>query len=773
MLKRARIVVSGLVQGVGFRPFCYRLAKRLGLVGFVRNTADSGVEIVLEGPPARVREFTEGLKREAPPLARIEALVVEESEPTGEFRDFAVFPSEQRGVGALPVIPADIATCSECLSEILNPSDRRYRYPFTTCVNCGPRFTLIESLPYDRERTSMRAFPLCPACAREYTDPLDRRYRAEPTCCPECGPRFELLDNRGSPISTTDPIAEAGQLLDEGAVLAVKGIGGMHLACDATNDEPIRRLRTAFHRPQQPFALMSLDLERVREFAEVDPAEAELLESPARPIVLLRKRSSTRLSELVAPGLHTVGVMLPYSGIHHLLLRHVRAPALVMTSANAPGLPMITDNGAALRELRGKVDCFLLHDREIVNRCDDSVVRLTAGRTAFLRRSRGYAPMPYGFRVESERCVLALGAELCATATFALRGRFYSTQHIGDTGRHETLEFLKQAVRRLARLLGAERVDAVVCDLHPQYASAVEAERIASEFSACVLRVQHHRAHLRGLMAEHGVEELVGIAADGAGYGEDGRVWGGEVFALTPSGDRRVGGLAYRPMPGGDAAAIHPARMVAGILWGVLEKGELERVLKKHCLAGFPRGEQEIGFVLGQLERGVNTPLTSSTGRVLDAAACLLGVCRERTYEGEAAMKLEAAAARGDPDAVRLPVEIERENGRQVLDTSALLLGALDALERRAPRRHIAAAVQRALAEGLAELAVRASERTGIKTVGVSGGVFYNDAITRAVEREVRRHGLRFLAHREVPPGDGGLSVGQAALALTFPELRA
>jgi len=766
-LSRAEVRIQGVVQGVGFRPFVYRLALRHGLRGFVRNLGDAGVQVVVEGERGEIEGFLSSLRAEAPPLSRVEGVGVRWEKPTGEFERFEVSESLKEGLGGASVIPPDLAVCGECAGEMLDPRDRRFGYPFTTCVNCGPRFTVISDLPYDRERTSMVDFPLCPACLGEYTDPSDRRYHAETTCCPSCGPSLELYEAGGRKLEVGNPLREAARLLDEGFIVALKGIGGTHLACRTLEDGPLRRLREAFRRPQQPFAVMSRDLETVRTFAEVSGEEARELSSHRRPIVVLRRSRDCPLSTLVSPGLDSVGVMLPYSGIHLLLLSHGREPAYVMTSANPPGLPMIVDNGRALRELRDKVDYLLLHNRRIVNRCDDSVLKVVEGETVFLRRSRGYVPEPIRLPLPSKRTVLAVGAEENVTASLLLGDRCFPTQHIGDTSKLETLGYLREAVRALRHLLRAEKVEAVAHDLNPLYPTTRLAREWAEEWGAERVGVQHHHAHLCSLMAEGGVEEMVGIACDGAGYGTDGTVWGGEVMVATPSSFERVGGLKPQPMPGGDAAARFPARMVAGILWGELGREETGRVLEELCPRGFPRGERERGVVLRQLEGG-RLPLSSSCGRVLDAVACVLGICWERTYEGEPAMKLEAVAGEGDSEAVRLPCRILSSGGRLLLDTSLLLRGVVEAVRSGAPVRHVAASAQRTLARALADLACRVAEERGIRAVGASGGVFCNRAFLVEVRKEVEGRGLRFLRHRLLPPGDGGISVGQALHAASL-----
>jgi hydrogenase maturation protein HypF len=762
---RAEITVTGIVQGVGFRPFVFRLARRFGLVGIVRNLGDAGVEIVVEGNKRAIEDFTLALSSEQPPFARIEDVKISWKQSSGEFSAFNVVESEKRGSGERSVLPPDLALCDDCRNEMLNPVDRRYLYPFITCVNCGPRFTIVEELPYDRARTSMKDFPLCPDCIREYTDPADRRYHAEPTCCPVCGPKLELFDANGDRFDGNNLTLEVARLLDKDNIIAIKGIGGTHLAAKTTDDEVLTRLRRTFNRPQQPFAIMSKDLTTVRTFADVDDAEAGLLTSYRRPIVVLSKSSSYSLSELVSPGLDSVGVMLPYSGIHNLILGYGKDPAYVMTSANVPGMPMLIDNAEAIAKLRGSVDYFLLHNRKIINRCDDSVVKVIGGKPTFLRRSRGWVPEPLRLSFRSGVSVLALGAELNATVALLVKDRCFISQYVGDTTKFETLSYLKETAKRMLHILNLDHVDIVAHDLHPGYATTMIAPDLADELGAKPVPVQHHHAHLSKLLAEHGLEGFVGIVADGIGYGSDGTAWGGEVMVADMGSFERVGGLMRQPMPGSDLATRFPARMVAGILRGALDLTELEQILKDFCISGFGQGELEIKVVLRQLERGLNVFWTSSCGRVLDAIACILGICCERTYEGEPAIKLEAAAAGRDSGKLRLKTPIKDVNGLKVLDTSQLLVNIIYSLREGVHRKQIAAASQRALAEGLAEIAVDVALAKGIKMVGGSGGVFYNRSITATVRKSVEEAGLKFVQHELLPPGDGGISVGQAVVA--------
>lgn len=730
---RKRIHVTGTVQGVGFRPFVYRTAVGRNLAGFVRNLGDAGVEIEVEGEEESVVHFLAALRAEAPPLAVVERLVVADLPPDGSV-GFRIVPSRDGGPGS-GAIPPDIATCSACLADITSPVSRYHRYWATSCTDCGPRFTVIEGLPYDRPRTAFRQFAMCADCRREYTDPLDRRYHAQTIACPSCGPRLQYVP--GGPPE--DPLARARASLCAGKIVAVKGLGGTHLACDATREGSVAELRRRLSRPGQPFAVLARE-DQVRQFAAPSAQEWELLRSPRRPIVVLPLRPGY-LAPSVAPGLHTVGVMLPYSGLHHLLLADLPFP-LVMTSANYPGRPMLIEDERIVTELSGVADVYLLHNRRIVARCDDSVVRVSAGTPTFLRRSRGWVPEPIPVDLGDEP-LLALGGDLNVTVGLYTPGKVYLSQHIGNTEHLDTLEFLRQALAHLLHLTGTALPRRIACDLHPRFATAALARELGE-----AIPVQHHVAHVAGLAAEHGVGELVGIAADGYGYGADGEAWGGEIILWRRGEWERVGSLVPVPMPGGDLATLRPGRMAAGYL---LASG-LDP--SSSGLSG-----EELRAVRLQIERRLNCPLTTSAGRFLDAVAAWLGLTRTRTYEGEPAMLLEAVAASGR--AARVPVAFAQRDGRPVLDTVALFRALVALRQEGAGVADLAATAQASLARGLAELALRAARERGIHVVGLTGGVAVNDAIASAVRAEVERAGIRFLAHRLVPPGDGGLSFGQ------------
>ena len=751
---RAEIKVTGIVQGVGFRPFVYRTAVKHDLLGYVRNRGDAGVEIVVEGEKEKIEKFIEDLKVKKPPLAKIHDLIVNFSDEKGEFKEFRILRSSESRELSGSVIPPDVAICDECLKELRDPRDKRYEYFFITCTDCGPRFTVIEQLPYDRPNTTMRDFPMCSFCKSEYENPANRRFHAQTVACPICGPRAYLTDNRGEEIDVKDPIREAGRLLAEGYIVAIKGYGGFHVATATTLSEPIRRLRRVKHRRQKPFAIMARSLDATRTFAIVNQKEAELLTSYVRPIVLLRKSEDYYLSDLIAPGLHNVGVMLPYSAMHYMLFDEVNEPAFVMTSANPPSQPIVKDNDEALKRLGGVVDYFLFHNRRIAHRCDDSVLRVHGGRhVCLIRRSRGYAPAPIRLKFSSKKCILGLGGELNVVSCILNGDKAFLSQHIGDVENIETLGFLEEATRHLIRLTNSH-IEAIACDLHPRFNTTRLAYRLAKEWNCPIIQVQHHHAHIAALMAEYNLDEIVGIACDGYGYGPNGQAWGGEILYCNREGYRRVGHLEEQPMPGGDLATRYPLRMAAGILH---RKADISEWLfsKSSCL---PHGKAEAELILKQLDKGVKI-MTSSCGRVLDAVSAILGICYERTYEGEPAMKLEAAAIEGK-DVLKLKPKIKGE----VIETSDMVytifenVGKLNVGD-------LAYSAQQYLARSLAELAIEKAIELGVKHIGFSGGVACNEQITLTIQRIVEDNGLNFVFHRAVPPGDGGTSFGQAIVA--------
>jgi hydrogenase maturation protein HypF len=744
-VRRKRLLVQGVVQGVGFRPFVYRIATRNRLGGSVRNRSDAGVEIFVEGEPGSIDSFVLELERDLPPLARIASIDLSGHEPTGETK-FVILPSIEEGEQS-GVLPPDVATCDACVAEILGGS-RFAGYWATSCTDCGPRFTVIESLPYDRPRTSMRDFPMCDACGAEYGDPLDRRYHAQTTACVACGPALAFDRDSASALD------RAVGALGAGEIVAIKGIGGTHLACDATNENAVASLRARIGRPSQPYAVMATQ-EMVPSIAHPDAAEWRELRGPGRPIVVLRRRPG-RLAAGVAPGLHTVGVVLPYTGLHHLLFARLDTP-LVMTSANPPGRPMLIDNREIERRLEGIAHHLLLHDRRIAARCDDSVRRRAAGRFVFLRRSRGWVPQPIDAALGTEP-ILALGPETDLTFTIYAAGAATLSQHVGSVDDIETLEFLRDAIEHLYRITRAPEPRIVACDLHPRFATTRLADELAESRGARVVRVQHHAAHLLAVMTEHGLDESVGIILDGYGHGWDGQAWGGELFVAQGGTIERVGFLRPVRLPGGDRAARQPLRMAASFLCaaGVGEK-RLVEALETRGL-----DHETSGLLVAQIEGGVNAPWTTSAGRLLDAVAAWLGVCRERTYEGEPAMRLEAAAVRGK--VLSIDVDVRRENGVYIIDTVGLFERLAELAEAKPPE-DVAATAQAALAEGITRAALEIATERRIRDVCFSGGVAYNDAIASTIREMVEAAGLRYRTNERVPCGDGGISLGQAGYA--------
>jgi hydrogenase maturation protein HypF len=720
--------------------------------------AGNSVEILLDGSEENIQAFLQKLRQEHPPLAQIREIAVMNIEAGRRFEDFVILKSREDGESN-SIIPPDVSLCKACVSDIFDMNGRRYLYPFTVCTDCGPRFTTIGILPYDRENTTMRDFSMCKACASEYLDVQDRRFRAEPISCPVCGPKYDLYLSEKK-LEVSNPLKEAVDAIENGKITAIKGIGGTHLVTKITEDEPVLKLRSILHRKHKPFAIMAKDIDSAMTLAHIDRKERRLLESLQRPIVVLKKKAGLGISGHIAPGLHNIGIMLPYSGMHHLLFHYSKEPAFVMTSANIPGEPM-SINKEDILSLNSEYS--LVHNMRIKNRCDDSVMKIVAGREVFLRRSRGFVPQSIELGVKNTKNVLALGAELDVTACILKGKRAFLSQYVGNTTRLRTLEFLEEAIYNLMKINRVEKIDQIAVDLHPGFNTSRLGEDLAKRFNAPIFRCQHHQAHIASLMAEHGIDTIVGIASDGAGFGLDGTVWGGEVFAAG-SDFERCGSLMPQLMPGGDLAAQYPSRMVAGILSRKYPVEELRDVLVG--MRGF-RNEREIDMILRQIERRFNTPETSSTGRVLDAISSILDICHERTYEGEPALRLEALASGGMAN-VEIPIVIKKLDNRYVLDTTALLDAVLLA---KGEHRHenIAASAQKALSEGLVEIAIRVARMKGIDSIGISGGVAYNDAIVRHMKERTAEEGFRFFTQCRAPCGDGGISLGQAVMAAFSP----
>ncbi|MGA5895987.1 carbamoyltransferase HypF [Streptomyces venetus] len=757
---RRRVTVRGTVQGVGFRPFVHRLATDLTLVGFVSNTA-SGVLIEVEGPPDGVAAFCDRLATRPPPLATVTGVGLEDLPVTRADGSFTIRSTDQSPGRTL--LPPDTATCADCLRELADPADRRHRHPFVTCTHCGPRFTIATGMPYDRAVTTMTGFPMCPDCAREYGDPADRRFHAQPVACPGCGPRLRLVPAPGSgvrPARDADALATARVLLGAGRIVAVKGLGGYHLACDATDARAVETLRARKARGGKPFAVMCADLDAVRRIAVLSAPELAALTGPRRPIVLLSRRTEgTGLAPGVCPGSPHLGVMLPYTPVHTLLFGLPGDPAgprvLVMTSGNRSGEPIVTDDDEALTRLAGLADAWLAHDRPIASPCDDSLLRVRPdGTEQVLRRSRGYVPRPLRLPVPV-RPALAVGGDLKNALCLGEGDQAWFGPHIGDMGDLSTLAAAERAAAHLRSLTGVSP-EVVAADRHPGYHSARWAARTAGH--APVL-VQHHHAHIASAMAEHGLDStarVIGVAFDGTGYGDDGTVWGGEILLAGYTGFRRLARLAPAPLPGGDAGVANPCRLALARLWAAGLPWDPDLPAVAACTP------DELVVVERQLARGVACAATSSMGRLFDAVSSLVGVCHRAGYEAQAALELEAAASSAREDGAS-GYTFGFADG--VFDP-APVLGALVAdLRRGTPAPVLAARFHRAVARAVAEACRRARQDTGLATVALSGGVFANALLEEECARLLSEDGFAVLRHGEVPPNDGGLALGQLVVA--------
>ena len=758
---RRAVLVCGVVQGVGFRPFVYRLAFEEGLAGFIGNDTD-GVTIEVEGPEERVEAFLDRLRAEAPPLARIDSIVARDVTAIGEV-EFRIVASEVLG----PVstgIPADAATCRDCLRELLDPEDRRYGYPFLNCTNCGPRFTITRRIPYDRPQTSMARFKMCAACEAEYDDPLSRRFHAQPNACWDCGPRVWLVGADGSALSADNPVAATIDRLVAGQIMAIKGVGGFHLSVDATNQAAVMRLRERKHRYGKPLAVMVQDVEAAREVCTLTAAEEALLQTVARPIVLARKRDGGGIAEGVAPGIPWLGVFLPYAPLQHLLFADGRLRALVMTSANLSEEPIAIDNDEALARLGAIADAFLMHDREILQRCDDSVAAVVDGTPQLIRRARGFVPLGVELPLDAPP-LLAVGGHLKNVFALARGRRVYQSQHLGDLENLTGLEFFKESLDHLMRTFEIEP-ETVVHDLHPGYLSTEWAKEWARERGLPLIAVQHHHAHVAGCMAEHGLREAIGLTLDGTGYGTDGRIWGGEVLIARLDGFERFAHLEYVAMPGGDAAVREPWRMAFAALRAADFDVESEQIVK---LLGAQASEVRV--LRRMVERGINSPMTSSLGRLFDAVAAVVLNRRVVDYEAQAAIELEGIAV-DEPDRFEqgdyVPELHDAEEGSgsaAVIRTGKMWKAVLEDLWRGVPASRISARFHAGIAEGFINVAGNARIESGINQVAMSGGCMHNRRLARLLRVGLEAQGFQVFQHAQVSPGDGGLSYGQVAVA--------
>jgi [NiFe] hydrogenase maturation protein HypF len=801
MFKLARLSIRGIVQGVGFRPFVYGLAIRHNLKGWVCNTSED-VKIEVEGEAEAIEQFKLELQTKAPPLCHIKDITIGYYPPVGH-KSFEIRGSIAEK-GKYQLISPDIATCQACLSELLNSNDRRYRYPFTNCTNCGPRFTIIEDMPYDRPKTTMRHFQMCPQCQAEYDNPLDRRFHAQPNACPKCGPKVELVDNQGNPIyhseqsEESDAIAKASQFLREGKTIAIKGLGGFLLACDATSETAVKTLRQKKKRSSKPFAVMVTDVDEAKRHCYISPEEENLLTSPQNPIVLMKWKENSSISREVAPNLAYLGVMLPYTPLHHILLRDTRLP-LVMTSGNISEEPIAKDNDEALRRLSGIADYFLLHNRDICSRYDDSVAIVERGTNQLVRRARSYAPCPIHLTFKAKQ-VFGCGAEMKNSFCLTRDNYAFLSQHIGDMDNMETLEHFDNTITLYKRLFRIEP-EIIAHDLHPDYLSTKYAQGL-KRLGMRLIPVQHHHAHIVSCMADNKVKSpVIGVALDGTGMGSDGHIWGGEFLVADYRSFNRVGHLEYLPLPGGDAAIKRPYRIAIGYILSLLGENALNAAIANvpsviavsrspECNEGAAKqsqpifmnqvSEAEIEIIKRQVERRINSPLTSSMGRLFDAISALIGIRSEINYEGQAAIELEMAAyschreeqsgCEGRSPAIsdtkeNYPYSIAESKGIKVVQLSDLLSAIIADLKQGISPGKISVRFHNTVAQMVNNMCQLIASETGITQVALSGGVFQNRLLLKKTVNLLETSGFQVFTHRQVPCNDGGVSLGQTIIA--------
>ncbi len=748
------IHITGIVQGVGFRPFVYTLADKHQLNGWVRNSAN-GVDIEIVGSKKALQAFIEELPISAPPLSQIDSIETREIKAQ-EFSDFRIVQSKNKATDFIPISP-DIAICDQCHEELFDPQDRRYRYPFINCTNCGPRFTITKDIPYDRPKTTMASFELCPDCREEYENPLDRRFHAQPVACPVCGPQVWIEDNIGNSVGREDEaIQMARHLLAEGKILAIKGLGGFHLACDAANREAVAQLRDRKHRPAKPFALMAVDLETIRKFVTVSETAESLLKSPQTPIVLLPKKAEVHLTQQVAPGQSTLGFMLPYTPLHQLLLQHEQGypEVLVMTSGNLSEEPILHENQAALEKLSHIADAFLLHNRPIHRRIDDSVFNVVDGKPYPSRRARGYAPNPIRVSQPLPQ-ILAVGPQMKNTFCLTREKYAFLSHYIGEMENWETYQDFQKAVRDYERLFRI-KPSAIAYDLHPDYTTTKYAMNRAEAEGLPTYAIQHHHAHLAAVMAENKVppdQATAGLIFDGTGYGTDRTIWGGEVLIGSAEGFTRAYHLKPVPLPGGDASILKPARMALSTLWasGI--------PWKEHLAPVQALSNSELRVLNEQLEKKINTPMTSSMGRLFDSAAALIGIRESITYEAQAAIELEALADRNEMG--YYPWEIDE----QLIDVKAVLLGILADLSKNVASPVISARFHNTIAQISLQIAQKIRRDHDLDQIALSGGVWQNKMLLEKTLDLLRSEGFKPLIHKQLPPNDGCVAFGQAMIA--------
>ena len=781
-----KVDISGIVQGAGFRPFLYNLAIKYSLKGQVVNRGNAGVRLNLQGDPEDFKAFLGDIEKYKPNIAYIENIKVEEVEFDKIYNDFTIGKSEE-GRGISLTLPPDIAICENCINDMRNHELPKYfNYPFIACAVCGPRYTTVKTLPYDRERTSMAVFPFCTSakpesCVKEYSDFNNRRFHAQTFACSVCGPSYQLYDNSHEQIrvkSIKELLEKSVKFIEEGQVIAIKGIGGVHLVCSAKDDDVVVRLRRRKgKRKNKPFAIMVPNLEMIKEHFEISDHEREILTSFRRPIVLLerKKLDNSLLSKYIAPGLNNVGFMLPYSGIHHLIFDYMKQQTLVYTSGNKSTVPMAIENDEIFKHLDNLADSFLLHDRPIHQRADDSVLRVHDDKIKLIRRSRGYVPeyIPLPFDVDISGAI-ATGPELSVTGALLRRNRIFPTQHIGHVINLETYNFLQDALFHVKNLLQIkdQEIKYIACDAHPTFTTTKLAKDLASHFGIKYFPIQHHYAHVLSLMAESKIgidERVIGICTDGVGYGLDGNIWGGEILSCSYNDFSREAHLKYQPMIGGDRCTKYPARMFASIVLNSYPIVEARLIFDKFNISNdFEYRSQELSTMITQFEKSeINNgyqkaPLTSSTGRIFDTVSYLLNACNLKTYRGEPAMRLEGLASRGNPYKSEISIKVNKNNGKYIIDSSNLISEIINlVLEDKNKPKDIAAAFHSELAKTFARVALKIAKTNNIDKIGLTGGVSYNKLFSQQVKDTVLKEGFNFLEHEIIPPGDSGISTGQ------------
>ncbi len=758
-----RITVHGVVQGVGFRPFIYRLAHSLDLNGFIINSGD-GVRILINGTPEALQSFTTRIQAEAPPVARIVTLQTEKSNEPVPDGGFTIKASDASTKSITQIAP-DIAACNDCLTEINDPDNRRFQYPFTNCTNCGPRFTIVKKIPYDRPNTSMRNFELCPECSKEYNDPLDRRFHAQPNACPQCGPSLTLHDAEGRPIYSKDILSFVLQTLLDHKIVAIKGLGGFHLAVDATSQTAVTTLRKRKNRKSKPLAIMVKDVAAAKMICKISTLESELLTSPEHPIVLLNKKNTASLAQDLAAGIGALGIMLPYTPLHHLLLNQPTSPkALVMTSGNLSDEPICTQNDEALERLRGIADFFLLHNRDILTRVDDSVARVAAGKPRLLRRARGFSPVPIQLQHKTKN-ILGCGAEKKSSFCIVRNQEAYISQHIGELTSPECLDFYTESIDHLQKVLESD-ITHTACDLHPDYLSS----RYAGKLDLPCSQIQHHHAHTGAVMAEHGLDETVmSVILDGAGYGTDATIFGGEIYLADRKKYTRMGRLSHLPLPGGDKAAKEPWRMALALLY---QTDGPEAIDDANLPSWLRAIEPQKRLVIGQLmQKQINSPLTSSCGRLFDAVAALVGLCIQSDYEGQAAMMLESQAdlSANKPETATASNQgniykpaLIKEADLWIIDSTALVPLILNDLKSNVPAGLISYRFHCWLIDSICNMLVSLRKTNKIKNIILSGGCMQNKLLLEGLNNQLIRNDFSVFTGEMVPVNDGGIALGQA-----------